>query len=108
MFHVFRACGALPVESIDTMFDTHAITRELTAAGIDPTHADAITNAVRQAAEHGDHVTPDQFNAGIAALETRLIKWIVGIVLTAAGIVTAAGVTLGIAILRALASLAGG
>ena len=60
------------------MFDTHAITRELTAAGIDPAHAGAITNAVRQAAEHGDHVTPDQLNAALAGLEARLIKWIVG------------------------------
>ena len=85
------------------MLDTHAITRELTAAGIDPAHADGSTSAVRQAAEHGDPVTPDQLNAGIAALETRLIKWIVGIVLSAAGIVTAVGVTLGVAILRALA-----
>ncbi len=34
------------------MLDTHEIARELTAAGIAPAHADAITNAVRRAAEH--------------------------------------------------------
>lgn len=34
------------------MFDTHAIARSLTAAGIDPGHADALTDAIRQAAEH--------------------------------------------------------
>ncbi len=33
---------------------------------------DAITNAVRQAAEHGEHVTPDRFNAGLAALRADL------------------------------------
>ena len=33
---------------------------------------DAITNAVRQAAEHGEHVTPDQFNAGLAALRAEI------------------------------------
>jgi hypothetical protein len=93
------------------MFDTHAIARSLTAAGIDPDHAGAITDAVRLAAEHD----AANINTGalatrgdLAALEARLVKWMVGIVLTAAGIVTAAGVTLGIAILRALASFAGG
>lgn len=37
-----------------------------------------IADAVRQAADHGDHVTADQFTAGLAALELRLIKWIAG------------------------------
>ena len=34
--------------------------------------ADAITAAVRQATEQSDHVTTDQFNAALAALEGRL------------------------------------
>ena len=34
------------------MFDTHAIARALTSADFTPTQADAITDAVRQAAEH--------------------------------------------------------
>ena len=40
--------------------------------------ADAIADSVRQAADHGDHVTADQFTAGLAALELRPIKWITG------------------------------
>ena len=61
------------------MLDTHAVARSLTDAEFTPAQADAITNAVRLAAEHGDHVTSDQFTAGlaevrteIAALDTRL------------------------------------
>ena len=92
------------------MFDTRAIARSLTEAGIDPAQAGTITDAVRLAAEH-DAASIDTgelaTKADLAALEARLIKWMVGIVLTAAGIVTAAGVSLGIAILRTLASFAG-
>ena len=36
------------------MLDTHAIARQLTAAGVEPPHADAITDAVRLAAEYND------------------------------------------------------
>ena len=61
------------------MLDTHAVARSLTDAEFTPAQADAITNAVRLAAERGDHVTSDQFTAGlaevrteIAALDTRL------------------------------------
>ncbi len=63
------------------MFDTLAIVHQLTDAGIDREQADA----VRQAADHGEHVTPDQFRAALAALdgklaalELRLVKWIIG------------------------------
>ena len=52
--------------------DTHAIARSLTDAGIKSEHADAIVDAVRQAAAAGDHVTPDQFTRGLAELEARL------------------------------------
>ena len=48
--------------------------------------ADAITNAVRPAAEHGDHVTSDQFKVGlaevrteIAALDTRISTQVAGL-----------------------------
>ena len=78
------------------MLDTLAIPQELTAAGLDPRQAAAITHAVRQAAEHGDHVTSDQFTAGLAALRTeiaaveaRLIQWMVGTVIATAGITLA-------------------
>ena len=36
------------------MLDTHSIARKLTDAGIAPAHADAITDVVREAAEHQD------------------------------------------------------
>ncbi|MCY3933672.1 MAG: hypothetical protein OXH70_18320 [Acidobacteria bacterium] len=52
--------------------DTLAIARTLTDAGADPKLADAITAAVREAADHGDHVTPDQFKAGLAELDARI------------------------------------
>jgi len=54
------------------MFDTHSIARSLTDAGIDPQHADALTDAIRQAADHGDHVTSEQFKAGLAELRTEI------------------------------------
>ena len=67
------------------MFDTHAIARSLTDADLTPAQADAITAAIRQAAEHGEHVTPQTLAAGLAELrtelarvETRLVRWIVG------------------------------
>ena len=37
---------------------------------VDP--ADAITAAVREAADHGDHVTPDHFKVGLAELDARI------------------------------------
>ncbi len=53
--------------------DTLAIARTLTDAGADPKLADAITAAVREAADHDDdHVTPDQFKAGLAELDARI------------------------------------
>ena len=48
------------------MFDSLAIARQLTEAGIDRAHADALADAIRQAAEHGEHVTPDRLDARIA------------------------------------------
>ena len=76
------------------MLDTHAIARELAAAGIEPGHADAITNAVRQAAEHGEHVTPETLRAELAALEARLLWRLVTAGIAIAGI--------GVALLRLL------
>ena len=119
----------------------------LTDTGLKPDQAAAIAHVVQQAVEQGDHVTPDQFRAGIAEVrteianldtrlstqisdvrtevanldtrlstqmgemrtemarsETRLIRWVGGLMLTAAGIVTAAVVAIGLAILRALAA----
>ena len=54
------------------MLDTHAVARALTDAELTPAQADAITDAVRLAADHGDHVTSDQFKAGLAELRTEI------------------------------------
>lgn len=54
------------------MFDTHSIARALSEADLTPAQVDAITEAVRQAADHGDHVTSEQFKAGVAELRTEI------------------------------------
>ena len=63
--------------------------RTLTDAGIDPKHADAITAAVRQAADQGEHVTRAELRAELVSLELRLVKWIVGAALACASLVIA-------------------
>ena len=50
------------------MLDTHAVARSLTAADFTPAQADAVTDALRLVAEQGDHVTSDQFKAGLAEI----------------------------------------
>ena len=54
------------------MLDTHAIARTLTDVGLRPEQADAITAAVRAAAEHGDHATSADLNALDARLDAKL------------------------------------
>ena len=86
------------------MFDTHAIARSLTAADLTEAQADAITAAVREAAEH-DAAGVDvdalatksdltaleaRLRAESAAIELRLVKWIVGTGVAGAGLVIAA------------------
>ena len=56
------------------MFDTHAIARSPTDADLTPAQADAITDAIRQAAEHGDHVTSEQFKTGLAELRADIYR----------------------------------
>ena len=103
LFGVSRIFG----DNRGRMLDTHAVARSLTDAEFTPAQADAITNAVRLAAEHGNHVTSDEFKVGLAELrtemaaldarlstqianvETRLIKWMVGTVITTAGLTVA-------------------
>ena len=82
--------------------DTHAIARTLTDAGADPKLADAITAAVREAADHGDHVTPDQFKAGLAEMEARLTWRFAGAMLAQTGVILAAVIGAAVAILRML------
>jgi len=83
------------------MFDTYAIARALTAADFTPAQADALTDAVRRAAEHdaagvdvGTLATKDDvaalLRAEIAVLELRLVEWIVGTGVAVAGLVVAA------------------
>ena len=76
------------------MFDTHAIARSLTDADLTPEQADAITDAIRQAAEHdmaGLATRADlaELRVELAGLEARLIKWMIGIVFAGAGLVIA-------------------
>ena len=54
------------------MLDTLAVSRQLTEAGVKPEHADAITHVVQRAAEHGDHLTTDQFKTGLAEVRTEI------------------------------------
>ena len=58
------------------VLDTHAIARTLTAAELTPAQVDAITDAIRQAAEHGatDSETLAT-KADLSALEANLLKW---------------------------------
>lgn len=77
-----------------TTFDTLKTARNLHRAGIEAGHADAIAAAIREAANasRGDLAT----KADIAALEARMIKWTIGIVLTinaatAAAVIAAVG-----------------
>ena len=69
------------------------MTAEHRTAAIERAQADAIAAGICEAAEHGDHVTPDAFSAGLAELrgeihaaETRL-TWRM---LAVAGLVIAA------------------
>ena len=54
------------------MLDTHAIARRLTDSGLPSKQVDAITDSLREAAEHGEHVTPEGLRAELASLEARL------------------------------------
>ena len=80
------------------MLDTLSVAQEMTAGGIERDQAEVIANAMRKVAEQGDHVTADQFKAGLAEIrteiagvrtevanfETRLIRWMVGTVIATA------------------------
>ena len=56
------------------MLDTFPIARRLTDAELTPPQVEAITDAVRQAAEHGSHVTPDRLAAELSAQEARIYR----------------------------------
>ena len=73
------------------MFDSLTIARQLTEAGVDRAHADALADAIRQAAEHREHVTPEMVDSRIATAETRLTWRMIAVV----GLLVAALRTLG-------------
>ena len=54
------------------MLDTLEVARSLTDAEFTSAQANAITNAARRAAEHGDHVTSDRFKAGLAEVRAEM------------------------------------
>ncbi len=79
------------------MLDTLRIARTLTDAELTPAQAEAITSAVREAAEDGSHVTPDGLRAELAELRSDLYRAmliqggaIVGGIVGIAGVVVAA------------------
>ena len=87
----------------DTVFDTHEIARSLTAADLTDAQADAITAAVRRAAEHDADALATKadvaaleermgakLTAELAALEARLAWRLVGAGIAIAGIQAAA------------------
>lgn len=54
------------------MFDSLTISRQLTEAGIERSQADVLADAIRQAAEHGEHVTPESLRAEVAKLYSAI------------------------------------
>ena len=49
-----------------------SVARSLTAADFTPAQADAVTDALRLVVEQGDHVTSDQFKAGLAEMRAEM------------------------------------
>ena len=79
------------------MFDSLTMARKLTDAGIERPQAEVLADGMRQAAEHGEHVTPEMLHAELAGLESRLNRAllvqagaIVGALVGIAGIVVGA------------------
>ena len=79
------------------MFDTHTIARTLASADLTTAQVDAITDAVRQAAEHDAAAEPLATRADLFALESRIYRAmlmqagaIVGALVSIAGIGVAA------------------
>ena len=93
--HSIESDGDFEISGETTMFDSLSVSRQLTEAGLDRAQADVLAAAIRQAAEHGDYVTSDQFAAGLAALESRIYR----AMLLQAGVIVGAVV----AILRLMA-----
>ena len=87
------------------MIDTHAIARSLTDANLTPAQADAITAAIRIAAEHdaaGLDVDALATKADLHALEARLAWRLISAGIAIAAIGVGAAVTLTVTVLRVL------
>ena len=56
------------------MLDRHPIARSLTGADFTPAQADALTDALREFTEEGDHVTSDQFKAGQVEIRAEIAE----------------------------------
>lgn len=83
------------------LLDTLAAARRLTDAGIKPEHADAIVDAVRQAAAAPTDMAT---KADLAALEARLTWRFAGAMLAQTGVILAAVIGAAVAVLRMLGS----
>ena len=56
------------------MFDSLTMARKLTDAGIERAQAEVLADGMRQAAEHGEHVTPDMQRVEVAALHGAIAE----------------------------------
>lgn len=54
------------------MLDTLSVAQELAAGGVARDQAEVIANAMRRFAEQHEHVTADQFKAGLAEVRTEI------------------------------------
>ena len=69
-------------------FDTLKFTKRLEASGLPAEQAEAIAEAFSEATS-GELVTKDYLKAEVEAAKNDLIKWIAGLLLAQAGLVTA-------------------
>ena len=56
------------------MFDTLAVAQQLAAGGVAREQAEGIAGAIHDGLEPGEHVTADQFGAGLAVGILRFIE----------------------------------
>ena len=54
------------------MFDSLAIAQQLAAGGVARDQAEVIAKAIHDGVEQGDHVTSEQFKAGLAEVRTEI------------------------------------
>jgi hypothetical protein len=64
-----------------TALDTHETVKSLTAAGFTDSQAEALTHAIRQAQDIdlSSLATKTDLALTAAEIETRLIKWVIGV-----------------------------